>query len=186
VCAPFPLFLLRSRMRPSLRVGGGAGVAPGDSNHRPHDYESCRELKRGGAGRGEQETPGNRHFSPFDSRADAARVVLRRRRLIDVDWRAWDVWSPYHYECALALQRGASQVIAEVAVGSGGRGRVLRLRPRSISLDLRSADGKRRLEPPRREGRGLPAALRDERGQRREFHEALRRSSSASRPSVSM
>ena len=40
-------------------------------------------------------------------------------------------------------------------------------------FDLGSANGERRAEPPRREGRRLPAALRAGRLQRREFHEAL-------------
>ena len=40
---------------------------------------------------------------------------------------------------------------------------LLRLRLPSIPLDLRSAYAKRRLEPPRREGRGLPAAVQTER-----------------------
>jgi hypothetical protein len=42
-----------------------------------------------------------------------------------------------------------------------------------IPFDLGSTDGERRAEPPRREGRRLPAALRLGTDQRREFFEAL-------------
>jgi hypothetical protein len=50
---------------------------------------------------------------------------------------------------------------------------VLRLRPPGISLHLRSPNGKRRVEPPRREGRGLPPLCDISELQPREFHQAL-------------
>jgi hypothetical protein len=55
----------------------------------------------------------------------------------------------------------------------GSDGNLLRGPPQGSRPNVGSANGERFAEPPRREGRGLPAALRLSDLQRREFQETL-------------
>jgi hypothetical protein len=65
-----------------------------------------------------------------------------------------------------------AQITPQIATFQTGMVR-LRHRPLRIPLGLTSANGERRAESPRREGRRLPPLSELDDFQRREFHEAL-------------
>jgi hypothetical protein len=77
-----------------------------------------------------------------------------------------DIWMPERADRGIRPLKGVEHPPDNLDV-------LLRHRPLSIPLDLGSASGERRAEPPGREGGRLPPLVEMDEAQRRELHEAL-------------
>jgi hypothetical protein len=153
---------------PDLRLK--APVSRPSSASSPAPPQTPRPRIEFSAGRGS--TPRDRSFSSWSARNGSMAARAQDARNEHLDGQHADLAPHADPDAApppvgLSHERDARRGLSTASTFSDDIARL------GIPLDLGSSNGEHRTQPPRREGRGLPAVAERSDHQRREFREAL-------------